>query len=305
MRKRGLFSLFNLKNKDNEILYSKFKVINFQELKGKLIELILDASYNLPKDICQSLKYNYEQENSSLGKSIINKLLINAEIAKNERKPICQDTGTAVFFVEIGNKVIIEGGNLINAIFEATKEAYETGFLRKSIALDPLFDRKNTNSNLPPIIHFEIIEEQKLKISFMPKGGGAENTSILKMLKPYNQEKEIIDLVLNTVINAGGNSCPPIIIGIGIGGNFEYCAYLAKKALLKGIGVRNENKNYAMLEEKIIEIVNNSGLGPQGLGGTVTCLDVHIEYYPCHIASLPVAINIGCNATRHKTIEIF
>ncbi len=280
------------------------KIIDILAIKESVYQMILDSSFNLPDGIYLSIKNSIKDEESKLGKSILNQLILNADIARKEKKPICQDTGTAIFFVEIGQNVAIIGGSLKEAIFEATKEAYQNGFLRKSIVKDPLFERLNTNNNLPPIIYFDYNNTDRLKISFLAKGGGAENTSIVQMLKPYNNEQDLCDLVVETVIKAGGNSCPPIIIGIGIGGTFEYCAMLAKKALLKEVGQRNSDPNYSRLEEKIKTIVNKTGLGPQGLGGRITCLDVHIESYPCHIASLPIAINFGCNATRHKTIEI-
>lgn len=282
----------------------KIRVIHYNELKEKIFNLIIDTSYNLPCDVYDSIKENIKNEESELGKSILEKLVKNADIAKNEKMPICQDTGTAVFIVEIGENVKIEGGSLKDLLFEATKEAYDKGYLRKSMVNDPIFDRSNTKTNLPPIIHYEIVEGDKIKVKFAPKGGGAENMSALKMFKPLEGEEAIIKFIVDTVINAGGNPCPPIVIGVGIGGNFETCAILAKKALFRKIGERNKNINYAKLEEKIKEKVNNTGVGPQGLGGRITCLDVFIESYPCHIASLPVAINLNCHAARHGELII-
>lgn len=282
----------------------KDRIILFNELKNKIYELILKTSYELPSDVYIAIEESIKKEESSLGISILHKLLKNADIAKSEKMPICQDTGTAVFFVDMGEDVKIEGGYIKDAIFEATKDAYDKGYLRKSMVKDPIFDRTNTNTNLPPIIHFDIIEGEKIKIKFAPKGGGAENMSSLKMFKPLDTEEAITNFVVDTVLKAGGNPCPPIIIGIGIGGNFEESAILAKKALFRKIGERNSNPKYAKLEEKIKNAVNNTGIGPQGLGGRITCLDLFIEYFPCHIASLPVAINLNCHAARHGEIEI-
>jgi len=282
----------------------KDRIILFNELKNKIYELILKTSYDLPSDVYIAIEESIKKEESSLGISILHKLIKNADIAKCEKMPICQDTGTAVFFVDMGEDVKIEGGYIKDAIFEATKDAYDKGYLRKSMVKDPIFDRTNTNTNLPPIIHFDIIEGEKIKIKFAPKGGGAENMSSLKMFKPLDTEEAITNFVVDTVLKAGGNPCPPIIIGIGIGGNFEESVILAKKALFRKIGERNSNPKYAKLEEKIKNAVNNTGIGPQGLGGRITCLDLFIEYFPCHIASLPVAINLNCHAARHGEIEI-
>ncbi|MCX8059481.1 MAG: fumarate hydratase [Spirochaetes bacterium] len=282
----------------------KIRIISFNEIKNKVVDLILQTSYILPSDVYQSIKDNIKIEESPVGKSILEKLIQNADIAKENYMPICQDTGTAVFFVQVGDDVKVEGGHISDAIIEATREAYDKGYLRKSMVNDPIYDRSNTKTNLPPIIHFENISGNKISIKFAPKGGGAENMSALKMFKPLEGEEAIIKFVVETVISAGGNPCPPIIIGIGIGGNFEKCAILAKKALFRNIGERNKNPNYARLEERIKKEVNNTGVGPQGIGGRVTCLDVFIEYYPCHIASLPVAVNLNCHAARHGEIEI-
>jgi fumarate hydratase subunit alpha len=280
------------------------KIIKYEEIKLKIFELIIQTSYELPFDIYSSIKDNIKKEESSLGKLVLQKLLQNADIAKCEKMPICQDTGIAVFFVEIGENVEIKGGFIKDAIFEATKEAYEKGYLRKSMVNDPIFDRTNTRTNLPPIIHFDIIKGDKIKIRFTAKGGGAENMSRLKMLNPLDGEDKITKFVIDTIQKAGGNPCPPVIIGIGVGGDFEESAILAKKALFRKIGERNKNIKYAELEEKIKEKVNKTGLGPAALGGRITCLDLFIEYFPCHIASLPVAINLNCNAARHGEIEI-
>lgn len=280
------------------------KIIKYEELKSKIIELILKTSYVLPEDVYHCIENSVNHEESYLGISILKKLIQNADIAREENISICQDTGTAVFFVEMGEGVKIEGGFIKDAIFEATRQAYDKGYLRKSMVNDPIFDRTNTKTNLPPIIHFDLNKTDKLKIKFAPKGGGAENMSVLKMLKPLEGEDAIIKFAVETVINAQGNACPPVVVGIGIGGNFETSAILAKKALFRKIGERNKNPEYAKLEKKIKDQVNKTGVGPQGIGGRITCLDVFIEYYQCHIASLPVAINLNCHAARHGEIEL-
>ena len=280
------------------------RIISYNEIYKSVYNLILETSYILPSDVYNSINAQITSEESQLGKSILKKIIQNADIAKEEKLPICQDTGTAVFFVEIGNDVCFEGGFLKDAIFNATKDAYEDGYLRKSMVYDPIYNRTNTKTNLPPIIHIDYVEGDKVKIMFAPKGGGAENMSALKMLKPYEGENGIIEFVVDIISKASGNPCPPVVIGIGIGGNFELCSIMAKKALFRKIGERNRDENYAKLELKILEEVNKTGVGPQGLGGRITCLDVHIEYYPCHIASLPVAVNLNCHAARHGEIII-
>lgn len=271
----------------------------------KAVELMcLTAAFNLPGDVFQALEKARESETSPLGRSILEQCLENARIAQTQRVALCQDTGVAVFFVEIGEDVKVEGGHLYEAIQEGTRRGYQAGFLRKSIVRDPIFDRTNTQDNTPAIIHIDIVSGDKITIFLAPKGGGAENMSALKMLKPLMGKQGVMDFVVDTVVSAGGNTCPPVIVGVGIGGNFEKVAYLAKKSLLRTIGEKNPDPRYADFEAEILEKINASGLGPQGLGGVNTALAVHILTHPCHIASLPVAVNINCHSARHAKMVL-
>jgi fumarate hydratase subunit alpha len=238
-----------------------------------------------------------------LGKEIISQLLENAKIAKNEKLPICQDTGFTVVFVEIGQEVEITGGNLYDAINEGVRRGYKEGYLRKSIVDHPL-RRKNTGDNTPAVIHTEIVPGDQLKISIIPKGAGCENMSGLAMLKPAQGIEGIKNFVVETVRKAGANPCPPIVVGVGVGGTFEKVALLAKKALLRKMDSYNEDNEMSQLEKELLIEINKLGIGPQGLGGRSTALRVFIEWFPCHIASLPVAVNIECHAHRHKEIII-
>lgn len=237
-------------------------------------------------------------EESPIGKEVLNMLVENARIAREEMIPICQDTGFAVVFVELGQDVCLEGGDLTEAIAEGVRQGYRDGYLRKSIVSDPI-KRSNTGDNTPPVVHLRIVPGDKIRIVVVPKGGGSENMSGIAMLKPADGIEGVKRFVLETVSSGGGNPCPPVVVGVGIGGTFEYCALLAKKALLRPLGRRNPDPFYAEVETELLERINQTGIGPQGLGGRVTALDVHIEVYPCHIASLPVAVNINCHATRH------
>ena len=280
------------------------KTIEYTSIVNSVAKLCMQANYNLPADVLSSLESAANNETNELARSILEKCLLNADIAKKEQVPICQDTGFAVFFVEIGDGVRINGGSLKNAIMEGTAKGYQQGYLRKSIVKDPLFSRQNTTDNTPPVIHFDIVSGDNLTIIFAPKGGGSENMSAITMLKPSEGEQGVIDFVTNSVVKAAGNPCPPTIIGVGIGGTFEKCAFLAKKALLRTVGEPNPDIHYAKLEKKILERVNQSGVGPQGLGGLTTALAVHVETFPCHIASLPVAVNLNCHVARHHSITL-
>lgn len=280
------------------------KTIAYIDIVKKVTDMCLKANINLPSDVLSSLKSAAKNEKSELARSILNQCIDNADIALKEKMPICQDTGFAVFFVEIGTDICINGGTIIDAINEGTAKGYKEGYLRKSIVEEPLFDRMNTGDNSPAVIHLELVPGDKLKITLAPKGGGSENMSAVAMLKPSDGEQGIVDFVVETVVKAGGNPCPPTIVGVGIGGTFEKCALLAKKALLRPIGTHHPDKRYAELERKILEKINASGVGPQGLGGTFTALAVHIETFPCHIASLPVAVNLNCHAARHTSIML-
>ncbi|MBI5804599.1 fumarate hydratase [candidate division TA06 bacterium] len=258
----------------------------------------------LPKDTEKALDKALKIEKSPLGRDILEQCLLNAKIAKTQKMPVCQDTGLAVFFVKQGKDVEIKGGPLHDAINKGVANACRLGFLRASCVNDPVFARRNTGNNVPAIIHIEQVPGGRLEINYMPKGGGAENTSRLAMLKPSDGEQGILSFVSETVIQAGANPCPPTVVGVGIGGNFERCALLAKKALMWPVGKANPDKRYDQLEKKILKAINSSGLGPQGLGGTVSCLGVHIEHEPCHMSSLPVAVNINCHAHRHQTVVL-
>jgi len=253
--------------------------------------------------VVDALKKAQPKEESPLGKEILNQILANAEIAKNEKMPLCQDTGLSAIFVELGQDVHIEGGDFENAIHEGIRQGYKDGFLRKSIVEDPL-RRKNTGDNTPAVISTRIVRGDKIKITILPKGGGSENMSAIKMLKPSDGEEGVKSFVVETVKKAGGNPCPPIIVGVGVGGSFDKCAYLAKKALLRKVGSIHSDPYYAAMEKELLERVNNTGIGPQGLGGRITALAVHIEAHPCHIASLPAAVNTQCHSARHKEIVI-
>jgi fumarate hydratase subunit alpha len=280
------------------------RTIDVRQLIPIISKLVIDTNFNLPKDTSNAIKKNSKQEISPIGKTIFSMLIENSELAFQKQMPLCQDTGFAVIFLEIGQEIHFTNGFLPDAIQEAIKQGYEKGFLRKSIVSDPLFERKNTNDNIPAIIHQEFVSGDKLKITFIPKGGGAENMSRLQMLNVSDGLEGTKSFVIETVELARGNACPPLLVGIGIGGTFDLVGLLAKKALLRPIGSFHPNQNYANLETEILKLLNMTGIGPQGLGGTITALAVHIETFPCHIASLPVAVNLQCHAHRHQTIEI-
>lgn len=280
------------------------RIIEFIEIEKSIIELCLKAAYDLPKDVAASLRESIFNESSLTAKSIIEQCIKNFEIASNERVPICQDTGFAVYFVEIGRDVSVVGGTIEDAITAGTIKGYDKGYLRKSIVSDPLFDRKNTATNTPAVIHTKNVSGDQIRITLAPKGGGSENMSFIKMLKPSDGVEGVKKFIVEKVIESGGNPCPPVIVGVGIGGTFERCAYLAKEALLRPIKEENVDKRYAQLEKEILKEINVSGVGPQGLGGDTTALAVHINQMACHLASLPVAVNINCHAARHAEISI-
>lgn len=277
--------------------------INTEKIMDTVEKICIDANYNLGDDLVISLQNALNNEESPLGKEVIAQILENAEIGKNEQVPVCQDTGFAVVFVEIGQEVIIEGQGLQEAINEGVRRGYKNGYLRKSIVKNPL-DRVNTGDNTPAVIHTNIVPGDKLKITFLAKGGGCENMSRTAMLTPAQGRDGVIDFVVNTVKSARANPCPPIIVGVGLGGTFEYATLLSKKAILRPVGSHNKDSNTANLEDELLEEINKLGIGPQGFGGKVTALAVHVETYPCHIATLPVAVNIECHSHRHETIVI-
>ena len=277
--------------------------IDVGEITSAVEKLSMEANYYLGDDVVKALNAAAEKEESPLGKEIINQILENTKIARTENIPLCQDTGLSAIFVELGQDVHLAGGGLEEAIQEGIRQGYSEGFLRKSMVEDPL-RRKNTGDNTPAVISVSIVPGDKIKIIILPKGGGSENMSAIRMLKPSDGESGVKDFVVETVKNAGGNPCPPIIVGVGIGGSFDKCAYLAKRALLREVGSVHSDPYYAEMERELLEKVNNTGIGPQGLGGRITALAVHIETHPCHIASLPVAVNTQCHSARHKEIVI-
>ncbi len=280
------------------------RTIEASQITAAVAKLAVDANYYLSNDMRSALETAREQEESPLGKTILGQLVENACIARDEQVPICQDTGMAVVFIEVGQDVHITGGNLEDAVNEGVAQGYTEGYLRKSVVGEPLFNRKNTGNNTPAVLHTSIVPGDKIKITLAPKGFGSENMSALKMFKPSDGLPAIKKFLVDTVFNAGSNPCPPIVIGMGIGGTMEKAAYLAKKALLRPVDQHSSHAEYAKLEQELLALVNETGVGPQGLGGRVTALAVNIEYYPTHIAGLPVAININCHATRHAEVEL-
>jgi fumarate hydratase subunit alpha len=276
--------------------------IKAQEITKAVAKLCQQANFELGDDVLSALKEAREKEESPLAKDILDKLIENAEIAKKESLPLCQDCGTAVVFLEIGQDVHIIGGDLNAAITEGVRQGYTQGYLRKSIVSQPFSARVNTGDNTPPVIHTKIVPGSQLKITVMPKGSGAENMSRLAILKPGAGNKGIIELVVSTVDEAGGNPCPPLIIGLGIGGTAEKAMLLAKEALLRKIGEPNPDPEVARLENEILTKVNALSIGALGLGGTTTALSVHAEVMPTHIASLPVAVNLQCHSARYREV---
>ncbi|MFA8437857.1 fumarate hydratase [Pueribacillus sp. YX66] len=274
--------------------------IHFDEIVEKVAQLCIKSNYELGEDVMQAFRSALKSEKSEMGKDIINQLIENANIAKHDQVPMCQDTGTAVFIVELGQDCHIIGGQLKAAINKGVKKGYGEGYLRNSIVHDPL-NRKNTGDNTPAIIHIEMVEGDQLALHMTAKGGGAENMSALKMLKPSDGIDGVKDYIIDIVKEAGPNACPPLVVGVGIGGNFERCAYLAKRSLFRPLGERHQERHIAELEAELIRTINRLGIGPQGMGGSTTALDVKIEAEPCHIAALPVAVNLNCHASRHKT----
>ncbi len=277
--------------------------IHVDEITNAVKKLCIEANYYLPKDVYDALEEGKQKEVSPVGKSILEDICVNADIAKKEDIPICQDTGSAVIFVKLGQEVYVEGGLLKDAINEGVRRGYAEGYLRKSIVENPLY-RKNTGDNTPAIIHYEIVEGDQIEILVAPKGGGSENMSRVYMLKPSDGIQGVKEAVKEAISLAGPNACLPVVVGIGIGGNFEKSTLLAKTALTRHVGSHNEDPRMKALEEELLEEINAMGIGPQGLGGKVTALAVHIETYPCHIASMPLAINMGCHVNRHQSIVL-
>jgi fumarate hydratase subunit alpha len=276
--------------------------VDSKDITSAVRKLSMDANYYLGEDVLAALKKFEKLEESPLGKEILNQILKNADIAASKQMPLCQDTGLSVIFAELGQDVHIKG-DFNEAIQEGIRQGYKDGYLRKSIVVDPL-NRKNTGDNTPAVISTTIVPGDKIKLTILPKGGGSENMSRIKMLKPSDGEQGVKDFVVETIKIAGGNPCPPLVVGVGIGGSFDKVAQLAKHALLREVGSKHPDPFYAKMEDELLEEINKTGVGPQGLGGRTTALAVHIEYAPCHIASLPAAVNTQCHSARHKTVVL-
>ena len=274
------------------------RVINSEEIVNAVRDMCIEANCHINDDIRNALENSVKTEKSEISRGVLKNLLKNAEIAHEKEVPICQDTGMAVFFIEIGSDVHVEGAAITDAVNKGVAKGYTEGYLRKSVVADPL-NRVNTNDNTPAVIYYDFVCGDKIKITFAPKGFGSENKSALKMLNPSDGLNGVIDFVTDTVRKAGANPCPPMVVGVGIGGTMDKAAQIAKKALTRDITVRNANPFYAKLEKTLLDRINKLGIGPQGMGGTVTALAVNVETYPTHIAGLPVAVNINCHATRH------
>lgn len=278
--------------------------IRSEEIRKTVARLFIEANYHLPEDVLEAIQKAAAKEVSETGKNILQSLITNAKLAAQGEIPLCQDCGTALVFLEIGQDVHISGGDLYTEVNEGVKEAYDRGFLRKSLVNQPYSDRINTNDNTPAIIYTDIVAGDRLKITVVPKGGGAENMSRLGMLTPADGRPGIIDFVLKTVEDAGSNPCPPVVVGVGIGGTSERVMLSAKKALLRPLGEVNPDPVVASLERELLDRINSLGIGPMGYGGKTTALAVHIEMLPAHIASLPVAVNLNCHSSRHKEAVI-
>lgn len=276
--------------------------IDLQLVSDKIKELFIDACENIPENVLNALKKAGEEEQSPLSKEVINKIVENAYLGREKHLPICQDTGVAVVYLTIGSEVYFEG-DIYEAVNEGVRRAYTEGYLRKSVVRHPL-DRVNTKDNTPAIVHIKMVPGDVFKIDVAPKGGGSENMSLVKMLIPADGIEGIKKLVVDTVFHAGGKPCPPLVVGVGIGGNFEKCALLAKEALFREIDDESSDPIANQLEKELLTLINNTGVGAMGFGGTKTCLAVKVNVHPCHIASLPVAINIQCHAARHKSCTL-
>ena len=283
---------------------SDIRELHVAAVTAAVRDLCITANYDLPVDVYDALKAAAESEESPVGREVLAQLVENADIAAADRVPICQDTGFAVIFAEVGQDVHLTGGDFEEAIHDGVRQGYGDGYLRKSVAEEPGHARRNTKDNTPAIIHTSIVPGDQVCLTMMAKGGGAENMSSLNMLKPAQGWAGMVDAVVGTVSRAGSNPCPPVIIGVGIGGTIDMVTLLAKKALLRDIGSTHPDARLAGMEAELLEKVNALGIGPQGLGGSTTALAVFIEEMPCHIASMPMAVNVQCHAQRHKTVTL-
>lgn len=277
--------------------------INVSTITNAVKEMCIEANCVLTDDVYSSVKTACETEKSPIGKDILNQLILNADLAKEKMKPICQDTGMAVIFMEIGQEVHFVGGNLTAAVNEGVRQGYTQGYLRKSVVSDPLL-RVNTGDNTPAVIHYEIVDGDEVTIKVAPKGFGSENMSRVYMLKPSDGIEGVKNSIIDCIEKAGPNPCPPMVVGVGIGGNFELCAKLAKKALLREVGSHSNIEYVKKMEEELLQRANKLGIGPQGLGGNTTVLGINIETFATHIAGLPLAVNISCHVTRHRERKI-
>lgn len=278
--------------------------IQVSEITETVARLCQEANYYLPEDVLDALKKARQDEESPRAQGVLDIILQNSDIAQEKQIALCQDTGTTVLFLELGQDAHITGGDLTDALTEGVRSGYQWGFLRNSIVRQPFSKRVNTGDNTPPILHTEIVPGDKLKITVMPKGGGCENMSRMAILRPGDGKQGVIDFTLRTIEESGGNPCPPLIVGVGIGGSAEYVMYLAKKSLLRKVGEHNPDEEVAELEAELMERVNATGIGPQAWGGTTTALAVNIETYPTHITALPVGVNLQCHSARQKTAVI-
>jgi len=278
--------------------------IKAEEITRTVSRLFKEANFFLPEDVTAALKQGKENEDSPVAKEILDRILENKDISAQEEIPLCQDCGTAVVFLELGQELHIVGGDLYEAINEGVRRSYDEGYLRKSMVDQPFSSRVNTRDNTPAIIHTDIVAGDKLKITVMPKGGGAENMTRLGMMTPSRGRQGVIDFVVTAVDEAGSNPCQPVIVGVGVGGTAETTVMLAKKSLLRKVGEHNPNQEYAELEKELMERINKLGIGPMGYGGRTTALAVNIEVLPSHIASMPVAVNLVCHSARHKEAVI-
>jgi fumarate hydratase subunit alpha len=274
--------------------------IKASDITNTVARLFEHSCHYLPEDVVAALKTAREKEKSPVGRDVLDRMLENASIAGKEQIPLCQDTGAAVVMLELGQEVHISGGDFYAAVNEGVRQGYDKGYLRKSIVKEPCFTRVNTKDNTPAMIHTDIVPGDRLKITVLPKGGGSENCSRLTVLSPSQGRQGVIDFVVNLVSQVGSNPCPPVIIGVGIGGTTDQTMFIAKKALLREVGEPSPDPEVAGLENEILDKVNNLGIGAMGYGGTVTALAVHVETFPCHIASMPVAVNMQCWCDRHE-----
>lgn len=280
------------------------KEVQASEISRTVFELFLKANYEISEDISEAIETAFAKEESPIGQQVLKDIIDNNKIAKSECMAICQDTGMALVFVELGQEVHIIDGDFEEAVNEGVRKAYIEGYLRKSVVKDPLFDRKNTFDNTPAIIYTDVVPGDKIRITVNAKGFGSENMSRIKMLVPAQGVQGVKDFIVETVKLAGPNACPPVIVGVGIGGSMDKASLLAKKSTIRGVGSKNPDSRYAELEAEVLQEINKLGIGPGGLGGRITALAVNIESYPTHIASIPVAVNLCCHASRHASAEL-